>query len=46
MSNNKVPRNNGLSEEFYKIFWDELKDVFLNSLKEAEEIGSLSVSQK
>ena len=45
MPSNKTPGNDGLSKEFYETFWDEIKDVFLNSVKEAKEIGSLSVSQ-
>lgn len=45
MPNNKTPGNDGLSKEFYETFWDEIKDVFLTSVKEAKEIGSLSVSQ-
>ena len=45
MPNNKTTGNDGLSKEFYETFWDEIKDVFLNSVKEAKEIGSLSVSQ-
>ena len=45
MPNNKTPGNDGLSKEFYETFWDEIKDVFLTSVKEAKEIGCLSVSQ-
>lgn len=43
--NNKTPGNDSLSKKFYKTFWDEIKDIFLDSLKEAKWIGSLSVSQ-
>ena len=45
MPNNKTPGNDGLSKEFYET-WDEIKDVFLNSVKETKEIDSLSVSQR
>ena len=46
MPNNKTPRNDGLSKEFYETFWAKIKDVFLTSLKEAKEIGFLCVSQR
>ena len=36
MSNNKTSGNDGLSKELYQIFWDEIKGVFLNILKEAK----------
>ena len=29
-SNNKSPGNNGLTKEFYKAFWIELKEPFMN----------------
>lgn len=30
----KTPSNDGLSKNFYKIFWDELKESFMSSLKQ------------
>ena len=27
------------------MFWDDLKEIFVNSLREAKEIGHLSTSQ-
>ena len=32
MSNNKTPGEDGLPIEFYKIFWVEIKDVFLEAI--------------
>ena len=31
MPNNKSPGNNGLTKEFFVTFWEDMKDVFLNS---------------
>ena len=46
MQNDKSPGNDGLTKEFYETFWDELKEIFVNSVKEAKEIGRLSTSQR
>ena len=35
--NNKTPGNDGLTKEFYETFWNEIKYVFLKSLKEPNE---------
>ena len=32
--NNKTPRNDNLSKESYETFWEDVKDVFINSLKQ------------
>ena len=42
---NKTPGND-LSREFYETLWVDIKDVFINSLKQAKIEGSLSISQK
>ena len=44
--NNKTPGNDGLSKEFYETFWEDIKDVFINSLKQAKIEGSLSISRR
>ena len=44
--NNKTPVNDGLTKEFYEAFWNEIKHVFLKSLKQAKEKGQLSISQR
>ena len=46
MHNNKSISNDGLSKEFYEAFWEDIKNVFINSLKEAKIIGNLSISQR
>ena len=43
--NNKIPDNDGLTKGFYETFWNEIKHVFLKSLKQAKEKGQLSISQ-
>ena len=35
MENNKSPGNDGLSEESYECFWDEIKNRFLASIHRA-----------
>ena len=46
MQNNKSPGNDNLTKEFYKTFWDELKEIFVNSVREAKEIEHLSTTQR
>ena len=46
MQNDKSPRNDGLTKKFYENFWDDIKEIFLNSGREAKEIGHLSTSQR
>ena len=33
MENNKSPCNDGLTKEFYYVFWNEFKNIFINSLR-------------
>ena len=46
MENNKSPENDGLSEEFYECFWDEIKKPFLASFHKAFLNQELSTSEK
>ena len=46
MQNDKSPGNDGLTKEFFETFWDDLKEVFVNSVREAKEIVHLSTSQR
>ena len=45
MKNNKSPGLDGYSAEFYKKFWPQLGDFFLNAIIENYENGALSNSQ-
>ena len=46
MDSNKTPGSNGLPAEFYKIFWNDIADLLLDSINYAYQTGQLSVSQK
>ena len=46
MQNDKSPGNNGLTKEFYETFWNELKEIFSDSVLEAKENGHLSILQR
>ena len=46
MQNNKTLSNDGLTKEFYETFWNEIKDVFLKSLKQAKKKRQLSIYQR
>ena len=46
MKNGKTPGSDGLTAEFYKIFWQDLKEAMLNSFNHSFQINSLSEIQK
>ena len=46
MQNGKSPGNDGLTKEFYEAFWDDPKEIFVNSVRGTKEIGHLSTSQR
>ena len=46
MENDKTPGNDGLSKEFYDVFWDDVKISLLASINDAFIKGELSISQK
>ena len=46
MSNNKSPGNDDLKKEFFETLWNELKEIFVDSLLEAKEKGHLYISQR
>ena len=46
MPNNKSPSNDGLTKEFYEVFWDDLKTPLISSFKSAVTKIGLSNSQK
>ena len=46
MSTGKSPGNDGLTIEFYKFFWDDLKDTLFDSYRYSKAVGELSTSQR
>ena len=46
MENNKTPGNDGLSKEFYEVFWNDVKIPLLASINDAFIKEELSTSQK
>jgi hypothetical protein len=46
MKNNKSPGSNGLTSEFLKFFWKDLKVFVIGSLNYGYSLGSLSVKHK
>ena len=46
MENNKIPGNDGLSKEFYEVFWNGVKIPLLASINDAFITEELSTSQK
>ena len=44
--NNKSPGNDGLSVEFYKVFWPEIGRNLVDSLNCSYRHGELSTTQK
>ena len=46
MENNKTPGNDGLSKEFYEVFWNYVKTSLLASINDAFIKDKLSTSKK
>ena len=46
MECNKTPGSDGLPAEFYKVFWNDISDLFLNSINYAYRCSQLSVTQR
>ena len=46
MNNNKTPDYDGLTKEFYKTFWDELKIPFMKSINKAFHTKILSIPRR
>ena len=46
MNNNISPGSDGITTEFYKIFWNDIKSFYIKSLNYSFENGSLTTLQK
>ena len=46
MQNDKSLGTYGVTKEFYETFWNELKEIFVDSVSGAKEKGYLSTSQR
>ena len=46
MKNNKGPGSDGLTVEFYKMFWNTIKQYYVNSINYSYENGHLTELQK
>lgn len=46
MKNQKSPGSNGIKVEFYKLFWNNIKQFYVNLINYSVEIGSLTELQK
>jgi exonuclease III len=44
--NGKSPGSDGLSAEWYKFFWQDIKSTFMSSLRFSIKMGELSIEQK
>ena len=46
MPNKKSPGNDGLTKEFFLSFWDDIKDIYISSIRTAGIKKEFSVSQR
>ena len=46
IASNKFPGNDGLTKEFYYTFWNEVKDTFIDFLRESKVKKILSFSKR
>ena len=46
MKNEKKKRSDGITVQFYKLFWNDVKEFYIHSIKYSFQTGSLSVLQK
>ncbi|MCP3901139.1 MAG: hypothetical protein GY707_15650, partial [Desulfobacteraceae bacterium] len=46
MKNGKTPGSDGFTADFYKLFWNVIKDLVFESFGYAFDIGELSIDQK
>jgi hypothetical protein len=46
LKNGKSPGSDGFTSDFYKFFWIDIKDILLESIIYAKNIGKLSIDQR
>jgi len=46
MESNKTPGTDGIPAKFYKVFWNDVKPFFLDSVNASHAKGLLSISQR
>ena len=46
MPNNKSPGNDGVTKEFSLSFWDDIKDIYISSIRTAGIKKEFSISQR
>ena len=46
MNNNKSPGSDGLTTEFYKIFWNDIKPYYIKSINHSYQQNNLTELQK
>ena len=46
MPNSKSPGNDGLKKELFLSFWDDIKDIYVSSIRTAGIKKEFSVSQR
>ena len=42
MNNQKSPGSDGITVEFYKLFWNDVKEFYINSINYSFQTGSLT----
>ena len=45
MKNQKSPGSDGITAEFYKIFWNDIKQFYVNSINYTYQCGELTELQ-
>ena len=46
MKNKKSPGSDGITVEFYKLYWNGVKEFYINSINHSFHTGSLNDLQK